>query len=387
MRQNSLFDDVPGAGVATIPVIGSAAVLTKAQKQFNKLIERLNQQRQEIARWQAYRLSYDQQLADRYQPLAARLRKKRIAMVQLLDRAMQGKALSKRERAKVRDILSDLLGQLLAESEDAELVRLYDEYADVSFADERQDQMDLMRSLASDAFGVDVEAYAGGESLEELADWIGEQVQTDRPEPPRAPGRKKSAKTLAREALRDQAAAGASRAVREVFRKLVSELHPDREADPAEHVRKTELMQRVNQAYKAGDLLTLLELQLSIEQINPAALAGLAEERLRHYIHVLEEQSRRLRDERSELIAPFLMAVGESLSSKITPESVQRALESDMRGMERLSRGIDADLLQFQDIRQLKRSLEGYSLQPSGYDELATGPEEFRPRPRRRRRR
>jgi hypothetical protein len=44
--------------------------------------------------------------------------------------------------------------------------------------------------------------------------------------------------------------------------------------------------------YKAGDLLALLELQLSIEQIDPKALAGLAEERLRHYIHVLEEQSR-----------------------------------------------------------------------------------------------
>jgi curved DNA-binding protein CbpA len=42
--------------------------------------------------------------------------------------------------------------------------------------------------------------------------------------------------------------------VREVFRKLASELHPDRETDPAEHARKTELMQRVNQAYKAGDL-------------------------------------------------------------------------------------------------------------------------------------
>jgi len=70
-------------------------------------------------------------------------------------------------------------------------------------------------------------------------------------------------------AQRDQAAQGGTRAVREVFRKLASELHPDRETDPAEHARKTELMQRVNQTYKAGDLLALLELQLSIEQIDP----------------------------------------------------------------------------------------------------------------------
>ena len=97
--------------------------------------------------------------------------------------------------------------------------------------------------------------------------------------------------------------------MREVFRKLVSELHPDRETDPVEYARKTEAMQRVNQAYKAGDLLALLEMQLRIEQIDPAALAGLAEERLRHYIHVLEEQSRRLRDELAEFVAPFARMV------------------------------------------------------------------------------
>ena len=387
MQQTSLFDDAltaaSGSTVPVLGVIGSITVLTKAQKQFNKLVERLTLQRQELARWQTYLQTYHQQFADHYQPLVARLRDKRIAMVRLLDRTMNGKALGKRERAKVRDILSHLLSQLLAEFEDAELVRLYDKYADVSFGEERQDHMDFMRTLASEGFGVDVEAYEGGESPEELMDWLDEQIRSAHPEPP--PGRKKSAKTIAREALRNHAAAGGTRAVREVFRKLVSELHPDRETDPAGQARKTELMQRVNQAYKAGDLLTLLELQLSIEQINPAALANLAEERLQHYIHVLEEQSRRLRDERSELIAPFLMAMDASMAS--TPETVQRAFEADLREIEGMLRTVDADLVRFQNIRQLKRSLEEYQIDPSDSDEWATMPKEFRSRPRRRRQR
>jgi hypothetical protein len=66
---------------------------------------------------------------------------------------------------------------------------------------------------------------------------------------------------------------------------------------------------------------------------------------------------------------------------------VQRAFEADMRQMERLLRGIRADLVQFQDIRQLKRSLESYSLDPFDDDGWSLGPEEFRPRPRKRRRR
>ena len=384
MHQRSLLDDAlsePGRGV--VGIVGSTPALTPAQRKFNQLIERLTLQRQELDDWRVFRQIYHQQLADHYQPAMARLREKQIAMVRLLDRIFAGKALGKRERAKARDILSHLLSQLLAESQDPEFVRLYDKYAERSFADEQQEHLDVMRTLASEAFGVDVEAYSGGESPEELAHWLDEQLRAGRPEPQQTPPRKKSAKTIAREALRDQAAQGGTRAVREVFRKLVSELHPDRETDPAEHARKTELMQRVNQAYKAGDLLALLELQLSIEQIDPKALAGLAEERLRHYIHVLEEQSRRLRDELTEFVAPFAMAMGDFPVRKMSPAIVQRALEVDIHEIQGLVRTLEADLVRFQDIPTFKRSLRDYQIDPVDDMDFEI-PTEFRPRRRRR---
>jgi hypothetical protein len=384
MHQRSLLDDAlsePGRGV--VGIVGSTPALTPLQRKFNQLIERLTLQRQELDDWRVFRQIYHQQLADHYQPAMARLREKQIAMVRLLDRIFAGKALGKRERAKARDILSHLLSQLLAESQDPEFVRLYDKYAERSFADEQQEHLDVMRTLASETFGVDVEAYSGGESPEELAHWLDEQLRAGRPEPQQTPPRKKSAKTIAREALRDQAAQGGTRAVREVFRKLVSELHPDRETDPAEHARKTELMQRVNQAYKAGDLLALLELQLSIEQIDPKALAGLAEERLRHYIHVLEEQSRRLRDELTEFVAPFAMAMGDFPVRKMSPAIVQRALEVDIHEIQGLVRTLEADLVRFQDIPTFKRSLRDYQIDPVDDMDFEI-PTEFRPRRRRR---
>ena len=385
MHQRSLLDEaLTEPGRAVVGIVGSAPALTPAQRKFNQLIERLTLQRQELARWQAFRQIYHQQLAEHYQPALARLREKQIAMVRLLDRALDGKALGKRERAKVHYILSDLLSQLLAESQDPELVRLHDKYADRSYADEQQEHLEVMRTLASEAFGVDVEAYHGGESPEELAHWLDEQLRADRPEPRQPPRRKKSAKTIVRETLRDEAAQGGTRAVREVFRKLVSELHPDRETDPAEHARKTELMQRVNQAYKAGDLLALLELQLSIEQIDLKDLAGLAEERLRHYIHVLEDQSRRLRDELAEFIAPFAMAIGESPMRKLSPAIVQRALEADIREIHVLVRTLEADLVRFLDIPTFKRSLRDYQIDPFDDMDLRV-PAEFRRRGRRRR--
>jgi hypothetical protein len=50
---------------------------------------------------------------------------------------------------KVRDILGDLLSQLLADSPEPELMRIHDKYADRSFADEQQQQFDAMRRTAA----------------------------------------------------------------------------------------------------------------------------------------------------------------------------------------------------------------------------------------------
>jgi hypothetical protein len=364
MHQTSLLDDsVSGPSRAVVGIAGSDRGLTPAQRKFNQLIERLTQQRQELDRWREFRRSHTEQIAAHYEPAVARLREKQVAMLRFLDRTLDGKALNGRERTKVRAMLDELLTPLLAESRDPDLVRIHDKYAPQCFGDEQQEKMDFMRALASDGFGIDVDAYPGSDSPDELADWLDEQVASRRREPP-VRARKKSAKAQAREALREQAARGATRAVREVFRKLVSELHPDRETDPAEQARKTELMQRVNRAYEADDLLALFELQLSIEQINAATLAGLATERLHAYIHVLEEQSQRLREELAELVAPFAAAVQGASARKLTPATVQRALEDDIRGVNTLARRLAADLERFRDVAVFKRELRAFEFDP-----------------------
>ena len=159
------------------------------------------------------------------------------------------------------------------------------------------------------------------------------------------------------------------RAVRVVFRKLASALHPDREPDAAERAAKTELMKRVNQAYQSGDLLALLELQLSIEQIDQEALGRLAREQLRDYVRVLERQSRRLREELSEVLAPFVAALGGTAPRGFNPKIVNRALDADIRALKETIRGLDADLLRFRDSRQLIASLSEFRIDDLDDDE------------------
>ena len=361
MRPPLFPDEEAGAPVASplpaIRIVDGTTTLTKAQRQFNKLVEKLKGQRQEIDRWRAFKRLYQQQLADKYEPLSARLREKRIAMAKLLDRAMEGSALNRRERDEVQETLTSLLAELLAEAEEPDLVELHDKYADLSFEEESRQRLDALRHIAGEEFGVDVDAYEGADSPEEFADWLKEQAR-ERADAAPPPEERKSGGG-AREALKEQVAEGVTRALRDVFRKLVSELHPDREADPAEHARKTELMQRVNQAYKAGDLLALLELQFSSAAFDPALLAGLAKEKLRHYIHVLETQSTRLRRELADLVAPFERVVGETAARKITPDAVQRALEADIREIKRVLKSVEFDLVRFRDVRTLKHSMGG----------------------------
>ncbi len=364
-------DEPAHATFAPKVVPAAARAPSRLQRKFNKLVEQLTQQRRELERWQLFREHYQRRLVKDYQPLAQRLRERRVAMVTLLDRAMDGRELGKRQRDKVEEILRQMLGELLAESEDEELIRVHDKYAEVGYRERQLDRMAEMRSLASEEFGIDVDAYDGADEPDELAQWLKEQLRGERPggdaEPAEEPPQ--GAKANKRAAARAEVAEGGARAVRDAFRKLASELHPDREPDATERARKTELMKEVNQAYKDANLLALLELQLRVEQLDPGGLADLADEQLRHYIHVLEEQERGLADEIDELIEPFTLALGGSAPRRLTPDMVQRALETDIRHLKGVLREVETDLKLLQDIRVLKSSLSQVRMATPGDDD------------------
>lgn len=201
---------------------------------------------------------------------------------------------------------------------------------------------------------------------------------------------KKDDKKLERERLREDAAQRAKQSVREIYRKLASALHPDREPDQAQRDRKTLLMQQVNKAYDDGNLLALLELQLAIEQIDHADLAGMSEERVGHFNEVLKEQSRSLDEELSMLTMPFSMIMNWN-SAKLTPQIVSREFSSDLQEQRLLLQQLEADLIEFRDIKRLKAFLKTHQPEPPDDDllfamiDLLESSDLQAPKPRRRR--
>src|SRR5271165_803786 len=221
MKQQSLFDgdDRRGVDRAVVPlgVVGSVATQSKAQRRFNRLIADLAAARQELARWNGYLPTYGQRVHTEIEPMQARLRKARIAMVELLDQTMRGGNLTSAQRAKVQDMLSSMLSGLLEEGHEPALERLHDKYCDVRYEEGQRQEAEMLRELASDFLGVEVN---DGEisSPEEMARAIEQKMRppAGQAEPAPRARRKKSAQAVAREALRQQAEQGASRSVREI---------------------------------------------------------------------------------------------------------------------------------------------------------------------------
>jgi len=372
MRQFSLInEDAPSQTLQTVGIAGSVKTLSKAQKQFNKYIATIEAIMREIELWQAFLPVYPQCIADRLAPLEAQLREKHIALVELLDRHLDGKALSRTQREKAQDLLLNLLGGLLNEQESPELIQLHDKHSDVSFDQYEQQDSELIRSLADDIFGINLDENASPEELmAQFHQKAGEREEKESARRERQRERKKDAKkSTAESAKQTSTIQDATRAVRDIYRKLASELHPDREQDPQRRDQLTELMQQANRAYEESDLLALLKLQMQIEQIDPQALAQIAQARLDSYNHVLREQSERLKSELLGLKVPFASsAIG---LHKLTPQAVQRAIDEDAKELQNTLRELDDDLAAFEDVRQLKKWLKDYRIEePDDFEML-----------------
>jgi hypothetical protein len=142
-------------------------------------------------------------------------------------------------------------------------------------------------------------------SPEEAAEHLARQFAKHQGEHQQLPPRKKSARELAKEAREKAAAESTTKSMRDVYRQLAKALHPDRIAQDEDYQSKNSLMQEVNAAYARHDLLTLLEIQLKIEQISQDNINNIALDKLKHFNAVLKKQFDELDGELMEVSQHF----------------------------------------------------------------------------------
>jgi hypothetical protein len=332
----------------------SAVAITRSQaagssspehKRFGKLLDQIEQSRELLAAWQQQAPVFAQGYAEQVLPLQRKQAQALREWAFELEQLLLGGRWSRAEQTTLARAIAELAAMLLDSAEDADdaLLALHDRHADVPFAQEEQQQLEAMKAMFETMGGVDL-GDTPDDSIEELIQRAREQMaqrqermaqqheQAARAHDGRRKGRSKAQAAAARRAEED--AARVSQTLREVYRKLASALHPDRApagASAALQAERTAQMAQANQAYAAGDLLALLNLQLSIEQVDAAHVASVAATQVRHFNKVLAEQLAELRSEIEQRELSFYAAYDMMALHRLDPHRLDRILKEHVR--------------------------------------------------------
>ena len=303
--------------------------LSPEQKRFNTLLRQLEKARASLQAWQEALPAFHQSRQGLLGPLVAELRQAQRAWVLALDAAAH-RGWSRREHEDRSEMLAEMAGALLgADAQDEELQALFERHAGMSREEVEREGLDAFKELAQAMTGLDLgkdDIASEQDVFDRLDEHLRRQDEAQAARQERTAARRKSAAQQRRE----EEGQRATQSIREVYRKLASALHPDRERDPAQRETKTRLMAQVNEAFDRKDLLTLLELQLRIEQVDPEHLARADTTRLKHYNKVLSEQLAELRNEVVQLEFGLRMDLRLPPFEPLDPARLGRLLQAEV---------------------------------------------------------
>ncbi|OWP63886.1 hypothetical protein CDA63_06645 [Hymenobacter amundsenii] len=367
-----------------IPTTASDA-LSKEQKAFNRLSKRIGKLETEIGDFRTAATVLRQRVQQEYRPLQQQHNDLRAQFVRMLDRAHDTYKLTKTERKKLVNLLLNGFFDLLDRGYD-DLEAIFDKYdppltdqeaAEAEAANAAADarEAELMKDFFQEQYGIEFDPEADVSTPEKLQNYVNQQL-ADRQQDyerqaaaaeERRPKRKKSPKQQAAADKKKAEEQNITQSVRTLYMDLVKHLHPDREPDEAEKLRKTELLKRVTTAYKANELLTLLRLQLELNRIDQQHLENLAEAQLRHYNTLLRQQVRELEQQQALEQRELSAFTGKPYYYTASPAAMELDFQHMKAGLTAKVQRLETDVERCgQDPAALKEFLKAYRILKTG---------------------
>lgn len=317
-----------------IPPDPADATLARQQEQFNALVHEVAAGRATLADWKERIERYHQAV----EPLQRELQAAWREWVFALDHASLRPELSRGERQQLSGLLREAVAALLEQEDDNELAALAERHGEAAPA-------------ARPGDGDSAPGPGETERLENSAeDWERRAASAAARRAERA-AQRRAASASKQRAKEEQ---DASLSVRDVYRRLASALHPDREPDASQRARKTRLMQLANEAYEERNLLALLELRLQAEQVDAAHLASANRQRLQHYITVLQEQLTDLQSETRRLESSLRDATGAPPGAGLQPRKADRLISSQAQRLRGDLLALRRQTRALQDVEDVK---------------------------------
>ncbi|MDO9480669.1 MAG: hypothetical protein Q8S96_06040 [Hydrogenophaga sp.] len=351
-----------------------------AARAFNLQLTRIDKLKAQLDALDALGQSHRVELHQWVAPLQQRQRQRTRDMALWLAECLQGKALSRLQQDTATEALCRL-AQTLADDGDASMAVLHDRHSRLTLAQKKQAAAEAMRARLEAVLGEPLANTDPDAPMEELlragmARWreVQDAAQARRRDKKNA--RKARQKPGAEQTQAQAQQADADTQLRTLFRQLASALHPDREPDAQERLRKTALMSEANAAYGRKDLVTLMQIQLRAELADPAAVSRLADDKLAALTLLLKQQVAELERERAarqeRLAAEFDLPPG----AVTNPNTLKQSLLAQVEALERDVAQLERDLDQMQEPAGLKRWLNAQHSQPK-HDRSDRDPDDY----------
>lgn len=357
-----------------IQITKAKAEQTKGQKDFNRLVKKIEALEKNIAEYRATMTKIQQRVATDLMPIRQQYYQQRAELVYRFDRAYESSAYKKTEKKKLAYLIQDIAFEAIDDGGIEELKPIYDKYSDEGDYDAineeaNQEAAERMKNLFS-MFGIDLGDDVDMSNPEKMQERLHQKMaeqqavfeEQKREQEERRAKRPKTQKQIEREEKKELEARNVTKAVRTIYMDLVKAFHPDRETDEVEKNRKTEIMQRVTEAYEKNDVLALLRLQLEFERINQSHIESLAEEHLKYYNKILREQTKELEEEFDNLQGQAQRLSGQPAYMISNPFGLEFAFEQQIKDYKKTIRSIKKDLKDFQSDEVLKGFLKVFKI-------------------------
>ncbi len=291
--------------------------LSPQQKKLDRLIDKIEQQKLELKQWQQAEEDLQQYTHKTFMPVYHELHGVLFKQLEQLWTHLQETDFTKAELVvldeKIQylaDYLQDSQAMSAQEANKVnEIFTYYQQRAEhAQFRKSQKKTNELERFFKNE----NVPDPADAEGFEE---WASDHFQQIR----------EQAKLKRQQEKQEQAAAMAEQSVKSVYLKIAAAIHPDREANDVKKIKKTELLQRANEAYAEQDLFALLKMQLQIEQDRDPSQKSLSAEQVKLYQLALDAQSQKLQEKIDTLINRLVWSSKTRIAVKKAKGKVQIA--------------------------------------------------------------
>ena len=154
----------------------------------------------------------------------------------------------------------------------------------------------------------------------------------------------------------------AGKSLKSIYQRLAAALHPDREQNEQEKIRKTELMQQATDAYKARDMMALLSLQLKVQQQSVGQVNALMDDQLKLYNMNLDKQSTQLTEDILACKAEAAAMVNYAHYYLAKPKDILDKVKQAFSYNHHIIQAMKRDLRQFGGLESIKHFIHDYRL-------------------------